>query len=70
MRKYKQPLMMKSYDFMLVRGNEKLTVSMFGCRMRNYVTDEPLTIENPKSIIQAVACFDKNEELFNMTKAP
>lgn len=34
----------KSYDFLLVRGNEKLTISLFGCRMRNYVSDQPFTI--------------------------
>jgi len=25
-----------SWDFMLVGGNKKLTISMYGCRMRNY----------------------------------
>ena len=39
---------------------------MFGCRMRNYKSDKPLTIENPNSIIQAFGCIDKMEEPFNM----
>lgn len=55
----------KSYDFMTVRGNEKLTISLVGCRMRNYEMDAPITVENPKAIIQSVACIDKNENLYN-----
>ncbi len=55
----------KSVDFMLVRGDKRLTISLVGCRMRNYTADKPLTIENPEALIQAVACFDKNEALYN-----
>ncbi|MEX2565723.1 MAG: hypothetical protein WD431_07275 [Cyclobacteriaceae bacterium] len=55
----------KSYDFMLVRGDKKLTVSLVGSRMRNYESDHPITIENPLAVIQAVACVDKDENLFN-----
>lgn len=51
----------KSQDFMLVRGADKLTVTLTGCRMRNYVADAPITVRNPKAVIQAVACIDKNE---------
>ncbi|HBB91326.1 MAG: hypothetical protein A2X22_02630 [Bacteroidetes bacterium GWF2_49_14] len=39
-------------------------VSRFGCRMRNYVSDNPFTIENKSAVIQAVACVDKNEDPF------
>ncbi len=55
----------KSQDFLLVRGDEHLTISMVGCRMRNYVADEPITVLNPKASIQAAACVDRNERLFN-----
>lgn len=55
----------KSYDFMTVRGDEKLTISLVGSRMRNYESDEPITIENPKAAIQAVACVDKDENFYN-----
>jgi hypothetical protein len=55
-----------SKDFMVVKGNEKLTVSMYGCRMWGYIADKPLTVENPKAIIQATDCLDKNENPFNM----
>jgi hypothetical protein len=54
-----------SYDFMKVTGNDKCSVSLFGCRMRNYFADKPLTIENINAVIQVVACIDKNEEAFN-----
>jgi len=60
----------QSWDFMLVRGNKKLTVTLFGSRMRNYISDTPLTIENKSAVIQAVACIDKNEELYNITVDP
>lgn len=55
-----------SKDYMLVKGNEKLTVSMYGCRMWGYSAEKPITIENPKAIIQATDCLDKNENPFSM----
>ena len=54
-------------DFLLVRGEKKLTVSLNGCRMRNYVADAPITRLNTNAIIQATACIDKNEQPFNET---
>lgn len=53
-----------SDDFLLVRGNKKLTITLYGCRMRNYLSDNPLTIENPAALIEALGCIDKNEEFF------
>ena len=53
-----------SYDFMTVKGNGKATISMFGCRMRNYVSKEPITVLNKNAIIQTFGCIDKNEEIF------
>lgn len=55
----------QSFDYLLVRGNQKLTVSIFGSRMRNYRSEKPITIENKLAVIQAVACFDKEEQLYN-----
>ena len=55
----------QSWDFMLVKGNKKLTVTIFGSRMRNYSSRKPITIENKLAVIQAVACIDKDENLFN-----
>lgn len=55
----------KSFDFMQVLGTERLTVSLVGCRMRNYVADLPITMKNPAAVVQAVACVDNNEQLYN-----
>ncbi|MBF8294247.1 MAG: hypothetical protein HW389_792 [Bacteroidetes bacterium] len=60
----------KSQDFVLVRGNKKLTISLSGCRMRNYVSDWPIVILNNKAVIQAVACIDKYERPFNLPAVP
>jgi hypothetical protein len=57
----------KSQDFLLVRGDKKLTISLSGCRMRNYVADAPITRQNTNAIIQAAVCIDKNEQPFNET---
>lgn len=54
----------KSQSFLNVRGDQKLTISMFGCRMRNYASDSPFLIQNREAVIRAVACFDKHERLF------
>ena len=59
-----------SRDFLLVRGEKKLTVTLVGSRMRNYVADEPITVENPKALIQAIGCVDKHENAFNRTIEP
>jgi hypothetical protein len=55
----------QSQDYLLVQGDRKLTVSMVGCRMRNYVSASPITCLNTNALIQAVACIDKNEQPFN-----
>lgn len=57
-----------SDDFLFIKGDKLLTVSLFGCRMRNYRAESPVTIENPKARIEAVACVDKNEEFFSLKK--
>lgn len=54
-----------SWDYLLVRGDKKLTVSVWGSRMRNYLSDSPITLENDQAIIQFTGCFDKDENLFN-----
>lgn len=57
----------KSQDYMLVKGEKKLTISLVGCRMRNYVAAHPISVENPKAVIQVVACLDNKEEFINTT---
>jgi hypothetical protein len=54
----------RSHDFLLIRGDRLLTVTLQGCRMRNYVSANPITIENPRARVRAVACVDKDERIF------
>jgi hypothetical protein len=56
-----------SWDFLLVRGDKKLTVSIWGSRMRNYLSDSPITVENNKAVIRIDGSFDKDENLYNKT---
>ncbi len=56
----------RSQDFLWVRGSQRLTISMVGCRMRNYESAEPITRDNPLAVIQARACIDKDERLFEL----
>ncbi len=56
----------QSYDYLLVKGDQKLTISLIGCRMRTYISDNPLTIQNKYAIIQASACFDKSDNPYNL----
>lgn len=57
----------QSWDFLLVRGDKKLTVSVWGSRMRNYVSNSPVTAENKQAVIYLSGCFDKDENLYNKT---
>jgi hypothetical protein len=50
-----------SQDFLWVRGGERLTVSLTGCRMRNYVAETPLTLDNPRARVRAALCLDRDE---------
>lgn len=54
----------RSQDFLLIRGDRLLTVSLQGCRMRDYVADNPITIENPHARVRAVACVDKEQRFY------
>jgi hypothetical protein len=56
-----------SMDFMIINGKEKCTVSISGCRMRDYKSDIPLTILNPNAVIQVEGCLDKKEEPFTIS---
>ena len=56
-----------SWDYLLVRGDKKLTVSIWGSRMRNYMADSPITVENENAIIYIAGSFDKDENLYNKT---
>jgi len=60
----------QSQDFLLVRGSEPLTVSLTGCRMRNHASDEPVTVQNLKALIQAATCVDKRQQPYSRTIQP
>ena len=57
----------KSWDFLLVRGDQHLTVSVWGSRMRNYISDSPVTMKNDQAVVHLAGCFDKEEKLYNKT---
>jgi hypothetical protein len=60
----------QSHDFLLVEDRERLTISLYGCRMRNYVADDPITNRNPQAVIQALACIDREERAYNRVFEP
>ena len=53
----------RSRDFMVVRGDKRATVTLVGCRMRNYESDKPIAIENPNATVVMRGCFDKDERV-------
>ena len=59
-----------SKDFLYLPGEGSLTVSMLGCRMRSYVADDPVTVENPLATVSIVGCFDKNDNVYEKTILP
>lgn len=40
---------------------------VLGSRMRNYVSESPVTIQNNQAVIYLSGCFDKEENLYNKT---
>ncbi|MFO1499597.1 MAG: hypothetical protein U1G07_14600 [Verrucomicrobiota bacterium] len=60
----------KSHDFMLIRGEKPLSVSLSGCRMRNYAADFPITCLNSNALVQAALCVDKDERAFQWHHPP
>lgn len=57
----------QSWDYLLVKGNKKLTVTLTGCRMTKYMSGNPITAENRSAVIQAIGCVDKDQKPFNIT---
>ncbi|MFZ4262067.1 hypothetical protein ACFRAE_08490 [Sphingobacterium sp. HJSM2_6] len=55
----------KSQDFMLVKGDKKLTITLVNSRMRNYVSADPITNLNSNALIQVIGSIDKDEQLYN-----
>jgi hypothetical protein len=55
-----------SWDYMTIRGTDKCTISISGCRMRDYKSDQPLTILNRNAVIQVTGCLDKDEKPYQL----
>ena len=51
-----------SWDYMTIRGKDKCSISLSGCRMRDYKSDQPLSILNKNAVIQVTGCIDKAEK--------
>ena len=60
----------KSQDFMTIGGTDRVTVSMSGCRMRNYEAAAPVTMLNPSATVVLTGCFDKGERSCDGTLGP
>lgn len=54
-----------SWDYMILKGDDICSISMSGCRMRDYKSDLPLTVNNPNAVIQAEGCIDKMEKPYH-----
>ena len=52
---------------MLIQGDGHPTISIVGCRMRNYESTFPVTIKNSKAKVQMVSCVDKDENFVNIS---
>ncbi len=51
----------KCYDFITIRGDQPLTVSMCGCRMQGYSAENPISQLNPKAQIQMTGCLTEKD---------
>ena len=60
----------ESNDFLCVKGNGYVTVSMVNCRMMSYVADDPVNCENEHATVRAVACFDRDGYLYERSIEP
>ena len=58
---------LQSWDYLLVRGDRRLSVTMTGCRLTKYAARNPITIENPHALVQAIGCVDKDQNPLNLT---
>jgi len=48
-----------SQDYLLLEGDDHMTVSLFGCRMANYIAENPITKNNPNASVAAYGCFTR-----------
>ena len=55
-----------SYDFMTIRGEQPLTLSLSGCRLMNYKAPKPINNQNPNAHIYLSGCVDKDGKLLTL----
>ncbi|HIJ72853.1 MAG TPA: hypothetical protein HPP83_02020 [Candidatus Hydrogenedentes bacterium] len=60
----------KSQDFLIIRGDQRVTVSLSNCRMRDYAASDPISNLNPNAVIQANGCIDAREAPFSRVIVP
>ena len=54
-----------SEDFIRIESDEFLVVTGVNCRMRNYRSDCPVSVDAPKARISFLNCTDKDGNIFN-----
>ena len=59
-----------SYDFITLEGTDYSTVAMYGCRLRSYTSDSPITVHNPCASLRATDCVDKEGNFFDRIVDP
>lgn len=57
----------KSYDFIKIQSTHYVNVTGVNCRMRNYVSDHPVTMDAPLAQVSFINCANKDGNLFNWT---
>ena len=57
-----------SYDFLKVQGANWVIVTGVNCRMRNYTSDIPITVANPKAQVSFINCSNADGELFTFQR--
>ena len=55
----------RSYDFMTVSTPYYVVVTGVNCRMRNYSSEAPITVDAPLAQISFLNCADKDGNIFN-----
>ena len=57
----------QSYDFIKIKSPYYVNVTGVNCRMRNYVSDSPFTIDASLAQISFLNCADKDGDIFNFS---
>jgi len=55
----------KSYDFLKIESDYYVDVTGVNCRMRNYYSDNPITVNAPKAQLSFINCANKDGNIFS-----